>query len=103
MSLKDRLIKTKEKIKAWTEEHQGDVIYYCYVGACIVAMVGPVIAKIQRAKTDTGVDRRIYDRSNGWYWETKNITNRQKMIIEERHQAGESYGKILSDMKLLKR
>ena len=46
----------------------------------------------------------IYDRSLGMYWETKKpLTANQRLTIESRHKAGESYGAILSDMKLLKR
>lgn len=49
-------------------------------------------------------DSMIYDRSLGMYWETKRpLTANQRLIIESRHKAGESYGSILSDMKLLKR
>lgn len=46
----------------------------------------------------------IYDRSLGMYWQTrKPLTANQRLIIESRHKAGEPYGKILSDMKVLKR
>lgn len=46
----------------------------------------------------------IYDRSLGMYWHTKKpLTANQRLMIETRHKAGESYGKILSDMKVLKR
>jgi hypothetical protein len=49
-------------------------------------------------------NRMIYDRSLGMYWETRRpLSGNQKLIIEERHRAGESYGKILSDMRLLKK
>ena len=46
----------------------------------------------------------IYDRSLGMYWETKKpLTTNQRLTIESRHNAGESYGAILNDMKVLKR
>lgn len=46
----------------------------------------------------------IYDRSLGMYWETrKPLTTNQRLTIESRHKAGEPYGQILSDMKILKR
>ena len=46
----------------------------------------------------------IYDRSLGMYWETKRpLTTNQRLVIETRHKGGEPYGKILSDMRLLKR
>ena len=46
----------------------------------------------------------IYDRSLGMYWETKKpLTANQRLTIESRHNAGEPYGAILSDMKVLKR
>ena len=46
----------------------------------------------------------IYDRSMGMYWETKRpLTANQRLAIEARHKAGEPYGRILSDMKVLKR
>lgn len=46
----------------------------------------------------------IYDRSLGMYWQTrKPLTANQRLQIEARHKAGEPYGKILSEMKVLKR
>lgn len=46
----------------------------------------------------------IYDRSLGMYWETKKpLTTNQRLTIEARHKAGEPYGQILRDMKVLKR
>lgn len=46
----------------------------------------------------------IYDRSLGMYWQTKRpLTANQRLQIESRHKAGEPYGKILSEMKILKR
>lgn len=104
MNLKDKFEESKAKTKKWVSEHQGDIIYGCYVGACILAIAVPAISKARRNHMDATRDRRIYDRSNGFYWETKrNLTNNQKLIIEERHMMGESYGSILSDMNLLKR
>lgn len=104
MTLKEKFEESKRKTKEWISEHQGDIIYGCYIGASILALVAPVIIKARRGYVDTTRDRRIYDRSNGFYWETKrNLTNNQKLIIEQRHMMGESYGSILRDMGLLKR
>lgn len=46
----------------------------------------------------------IYDHSLGMYWELKHpLTTNERVIIERRRKAGESYGQILRDMRLLKR
>lgn len=104
MALKEKFQESKEKTKEWVSEHQGDIIYGCYVAACIGAILIPAARKIKKDRINLSRDRRIYDRSNGFYWETKrNLTNNQKMIIEQRHMMGEPYGRILSDMNLLKR
>ena len=45
----------------------------------------------------------IYDHSLGMYWELKHpLTTNERVVIERRRKAGETYGQILKDMRLLK-
>lgn len=47
---------------------------------------------------------KIYDHSLGMYWELRHpLTTNERIAIERRRKSGESYGQILSDMRLLKR
>lgn len=104
MNLKDKMEESKEKAKQWFVDHQNDILYGCYIAATIGAAVIPIVHKARKNHYEHLKDYRIYDRSNGFYWETRRkLTNNQKMIIEQRHLTGEPYGQILSDMKLLKR
>jgi hypothetical protein len=89
----------------WVGENSDTLI------AVIPPLVGAIVfgakrvAKYHDAKSAERLrNRTIYDRSLGMYWETRRpLTSNQKLIIEERHRAGESYGKILADMRLLKK
>lgn len=48
-------------------------------------------------------DRYIYDRSLGAYWELKRAPSQAEMLsISKRRKNGESFGEILSSMKLVK-
>lgn len=75
------------------------------------AIVGAVAFGLRKADKYVDIWREnrlrnsmIYDRSLGMYWQTKRpLTTNQRLVIESRHKAGESYGSILSDMKVLKR
>lgn len=73
------------------------------VGATMVGV--RVLGKqIDIHRADKLRNSTIYDRSLGMYWETKKpLTANQRLVIESRHKAGEPYGKILSDMRILKR
>ena len=48
-------------------------------------------------------DRRIYDPSEGFYWNLKrDLNTSQKLELERRKADGESMGQILEDMRVLK-
>lgn len=48
-------------------------------------------------------DRRIYDPSEGFYWNLKrDLNTSQKLELERRKAEGESMGQILEDMRVLK-
>lgn len=94
----------KEKLSDWVSYHKTDIIYGCYILACVSAVVLPVAKRVHRNHIEAKKSRMIYDRSLGFYWEVKrNLTNNQKMAIEHRHRLGEPYGKILREMNLLKK
>ncbi|MBQ9003744.1 MAG: hypothetical protein IJ087_18010 [Eggerthellaceae bacterium] len=61
--------------------------------------------KIGNAVADTRhQNSKIYDHSLGMYWELRHpLTTNERIAIERRRKSGESYGQILSDMRLLKR
>lgn len=104
MIIKEQVNEAKEKLKGWFNEHQGEILYGCYIAVCIGSVAVPIIQKSRRNYIDFRRDRMIYDPSMGFYWETKrNLTNNQKLMIEARHRNGEAYGEILKDMKLLRR
>ena len=104
MSLKDDIRDTKYRAKQWLSDHKGDIIYGCYIAACIGAVALPVISKARKNHMDIKRDRMVYDPSLGFWWETKRtLTNNQKLAIEQRHKMGEPYGQILRDMHLLKK
>ena len=104
MTLREKIAEATDKTKTWITEHQGDIIYGAYIAACIGAVVIPAISKARKNSMDYNRGKRIYDRSNDFYWEIRrNPTNNEKLIIEQRRMMGESLGHILSDMRLLKR
>lgn len=98
---KDKLVDTALTVVSWGLQHPQE----------LVIILGGV--RFAWGKIDKYVDLRrdiklrnstIYDRSLGMYWQTKKpLTTNQRLQIESRHKAGEPYGKILSDMKILKR
>lgn len=106
--IRTKLEETKKKARAmffnvlgWISEHPGET-------AAIVGTVSVIINKADKLMNIRRGERlrnsMIYDRSLGMYWETKKpLTANQRLLIEARHKAGESYGQILSDMKVLKR
>ena len=104
MTLKEKVEEAKDRVSQWYDDNKGNIIYGCYVAACIGAVVAPIVRRSRRQRIEYRRERMIYDPSLGFYWETKrNLTNNQKLMIENRHRMGEPYGEILRDMKLLRK
>lgn len=104
MDLKDKINRSKDKTKQWLSDHKGDIVYGCYIAACITAVIAPVIRKSRRNSLEAKREKQIYDPSMGFYWETKRtLTNNQKLMVEQRRRSGESLGNILRDMGVLKK
>ena len=94
----------KDKVSQWVTSHKDEIIQGCYVAICVGAAVAPIISKSRKVYLERRRDRMIYDPSMGFYWELKRtLTSNQKLMIEQRHRQGESYGKILKDLNLLRR
>lgn len=104
MTLKEKVEESKDKAKQWISDHKGDIAYGCYIAACVAAVAIPAIRKSRRNHMEAKRERQVYDPSMGFYWETKrNLTNNQKLIIEQRRRHGEALGNILRDMDVLKK
>ncbi len=104
MNLKEQVKESKRRTKQMVKEHKGDIVYGLYLTACIAAALTPFVRAIRKNQNDVKKERLIYDPHMGFYWEVKkSLTNNQKLMIEQRHRMGESYGEILRDMKLLKK
>lgn len=106
--IREKLDGIKKKAQAifytvvgWTIEHPAEAAGIA-TAASVVITKADKLANIRRGERLR--NSMIYDRSLGMYWETKKpLTANQRLLIEARHKAGESYGQILSDMKVLKR
>lgn len=105
LNLKDRAEDMIEATATFIFEHPEEAVG---IAGFIAGFLAVVIRKSDKYMDIYRANRlresTIYDRSLGMYWETKRpLTTNQRLIIESRHKAGESYGSILSDMKLLKK
>jgi len=104
MTVKEIIEESKKSISAWIVDHKEDIVKGTYTVLVIAGIAIPLLSKAQKTKKDFNRSRMIYDPSMGFYWETKrSLSSNQKLMIEERHRNGESYGKILKDMNLLKK
>lgn len=106
--IREKLDGIKKKAQAifytavsWAIEHPAEAAAIATTASVIITKADK-LANIRRGERLR--NSMIYDRSLGMYWETKKpLTANQRLLIEARHKAGESYGQILSDMKVLKR
>lgn|GEM_PF-1377900 len=106
--IREKLDRIKKKAQAifytvvnWTIEHPAEAAAIATTASVVITKADK-LANIRRGERLR--NSMIYDRSLGMYWETKKpLTANQRLLIEARHKAGESYGQILSDMKVLKR
>ncbi len=102
MDLRRDLKEVKEKAEEWLVDHKKDILGGCYCLLCVSAVLAPFVR--HRQKTVNARKRHIYDPSMFDSWELrKPLTNNQKLVIEQRRRNGEPLGKILKDMKVLKR
>ena len=99
-----------EKVWIWIANNLETIIPLIPLIVCIIKVVASLMIKHSDGKRhDARIaeerdlkDRYIYDRSAGFYWHlTRDISQGEKMAIDQRHREGESYSKILSDMRLL--
>lgn len=100
-----RTIKTKvNKTIKWLEENPE-----------VVIVVAPIVIGGVVKLTQAGIrhhnltletkhrEKYVYDRSLGHYWELRRkLSNNEWGAIETRRRRGESLGKILGDMKVLR-
>lgn len=106
--IREKLEGAKRKAQAifytlfnWAMDHPAEAAGIATAASIIIGKADR-LANIRRGERLR--NSMIYDRSLGMYWETKKpLTANQRLLIEARHKAGESYGQILSDMKVLKR
>ena len=104
MTLKEQVKEAASKAKTWAGENKGTILCGLYVLGLLGGMVTPFIKRSRRNSLDARREKQIYDPSMGFYWEIKRpLTNNQKLIIEHRHRNGEGYGKILREMRLLRK
>ena len=104
-----KTLKQKVEIKAkeaadWIKNNKEMAVPAAIVGAgAIKAICKAVRKRIDYKETENLVDKRVYDRSLGHYWELRRkLTNREWVEINERKKDGDSLGDILKEMNLLK-
>lgn len=103
--LKQKAKDAYESGKTWAKENKETLVVFGPV------LVGSLVEMVKVASRRSTIrenkrlkDNYIYDRSAGHYYETKRkLKNKEWLQVDERHNNGESYGEILSDMGLLKK
>lgn len=97
---KEGLRRKAEAVVDWMMAHPAETL----VAATLVAGVIKKTTSVTRARLE---NRRrsldIYDPRTGVHcWLKRSLTPTEKLIIDERYRRGESYTKILYELKLLK-
>lgn len=99
--------KAKEKLHGvvqWGSKHKAEIVVF---GPVLITGAVEII-KTATKKQNLNEERRlkdnyIYDRSMGHYYELKHkLSSSEWLQIEERKGEGESLGRILKDMNVLK-
>lgn len=98
--------KSKNKISAvlnWAKENPTTaafIVIDCIIGATTISKE---IRKVHERSDMKRNERRIYDRSEGHYWEcNRKLKNSDYIEINQRRKYfNESYAEILKDMKLI--
>lgn len=110
LHVKERVntIKLKAGIKAkeagqWISENKEVAIGVATVAIpSIAAFGGKVVSRNKVAKEEKRRARDYYDPRTGRHWVCKRTPSmKDQLRIEARYKAGESYGSILKDMKLI--
>lgn len=108
--LKDGFSKAKtfgkevwDDTKDFVKENKGTIAFYTMILGPGALKLGSEFLKNQRQKKESRYDEcDIYDNRTGQHWYTKRpLTNRQKLNLETRYNAGESIGSILNSMNML--
>lgn len=91
-------------ISTWCSENKGTIMVVAPVVITGIATTAKVVGKSINLHKEQGLrDKYVYDTSLGHYWELKSkLSNQQWTEINQRRDSGESLGKILDDMKVLK-
>lgn len=107
-------IKKEERKRKWAERKQKVADWWDsnkYYVAIALPIVGSVATKTIRVvgkavdarKEERLKDLRLYDTSLGHYWELKRkLDNNDWVTINRRRDRGESLGRILDEMNVLK-
>ena len=112
MSVIDNKDLKKAKIKAWLREKKEKTIRFVQENKTwlipLAISVGGVAIKqgskvIAAHKQENVKELYWYDPSAGHYWQLRRkLDKREALEVDRRHQAGERYGDIFEDMKVLK-
>lgn len=100
--------RTKDKISVWCGENKEIIVVMAPILVGSVVELVKISAKRQNIKEEEYLKNNyIYDRSNGHYYEIKNIRSSKKrnknfLEIDRRRNDGEKLYDILDSMKLLK-
>ena len=96
--------KFKDDAKDFYSDHEDEIKFFAPIVASMTVATAKVISSNKKHKDEKSHETRVYDRSEGHYWYLKKKpTNYQWTEISRRHERGESYRRILTDMNLLKR
>ena len=96
-----------QRTSEWIRNNRDVIIAAIPIAAAAVSgttkIVSKAIARGNLKREQQLRDRYIYDRSLGAYWELKRAPSQAEMLsISKRRKNGESFGEILSSMKLVK-
>ena len=102
--MKAKVKNAYEGCKQWYEDNK---LIVWLVGPAVVSGafgIGKAILKSKNIAAEAALkDLRFYDPHHGHYFDlSKKLTNAQKMIVDARVDAGETLGKVLDEMGVLK-
>lgn len=87
--------------KEFVSENKGMIAFYAFILGPGLLKLGDSALKNARQKREQRYDEcDFYDPRTGEHWYTRSpLTNRQKLELERRYNAGESKGSILKSMR----
>lgn len=99
-SAQDKWERTKKYLK---DNKEVLLVVLPLAGVAVTGTVKLIGKAVSNHRLETIKRKYIYDPSGGFYWPTRRpLSGREKLELDERHRNGESYGQILTDMRLLK-